>query len=86
MKEGAAVINCSRGGVVDEEALLRALDSGRIRFAGLDVFADEPTPSQAVLRHPAISLTPHTGASTLEAQDRIGLSLAQQICSILQVP
>lgn len=86
MKKGAAVINCSRGGVVDEEALLRALDSGRIRFAGLDVFADEPTPSQAVLSHTAISLTPHTGASTLEAQDRIGLSLAQQICSILQVP
>lgn len=86
MKQGAAIINCSRGGVVDETALLQALDAGRIRFAGLDVFIDEPTPSADILMHPSISLTPHTGASTLEAQDRIGLSLAQQICSILQIP
>ena len=86
MKQGAAIINCSRGGVVDETALLHALDAGMIRFAGLDVFIDEPTPSADILMHPSISLTPHTGASTLEAQDRIGLSLAQQICSILQIP
>lgn len=85
MKDGAAIINCSRGGVIDEEALIRALDSGKISFAGLDVFINEPTPSKAILSHPKISLTPHTGASTLEAQDRIGLSLAKQICSILQV-
>ncbi len=85
MKEGAAIINCSRGGVIDEQALMNALDSGKVSFAGLDVFINEPTPSEKVLNHPKISLTPHTGASTLEAQDRIGLSLASQICSILQI-
>ena len=85
MKNGVAVVNCSRGGVIDEEALISALDSGKVAFAGLDVFINEPTPSKEVLNHPKISLTPHTGASTVEAQDRIGLSLAEQICSILQV-
>lgn len=85
MKDGVALINCSRGGVINEEALIDALNSGKVAFAGLDVFENEPTPSRAVLCHPKISLTPHTGASTLEAQDRIGLSLAEQICSILQV-
>lgn len=85
MKKGAAIVNCSRGGVIDEEALVEALDSGEIAFAGLDVFINEPTPSETVLTHPKISLTPHTGAATVEAQDRIALSLAHQICSILQV-
>lgn len=85
MKDGVAVINCSRGGVVDEAALLSALDTNKVSFAGLDVFENEPTPSLQLLQHPRISLTPHTGASTLEAQDRIGLSLAAQICSIVQV-
>lgn len=84
MKRGAAIVNCSRGGVVDEQALLDALNTGHIAFAGLDVFENEPTPSKEILNHPRISLTPHTGASTIEAQDRIGLSLAEQICSILQ--
>lgn len=85
MKDGAAIINCSRGGVIDEEALVAALDAGKISFAGLDVFTNEPVPAKNILSHPKISLTPHTGASTLEAQDRIGLSLAAQICSILQI-
>ena len=85
MKKGVAIVNCSRGGVIDEEALITALDSGKVAFAGLDVFINEPTPSKNILNHPKISLTPHTGASTLEAQDRIGLSLAHQICSILQI-
>ena len=85
MKDGVAVVNCSRGGVIDEEAMISALDSGKVAFAGLDVFINEPTPSKQILNHPKISLTPHTGASTVEAQDRIGLSLAEQICSILQV-
>ncbi len=84
MKNGVAIVNCSRGGVIDEEALLEALESGKVAFAGLDVFINEPTPMKEILQHPKISLTPHTGASTLEAQDRIGLSLAEQICSILQ--
>lgn len=85
MKDGVAVINCSRGGVIDEKALINALDSGKVLFAGLDVFENEPTPSEEILHHSKVSLTPHTGASTVEAQDRIGLSLAEQICSILQV-
>lgn len=85
MKDGAAIVNCSRGGVIDEEALVEALDSGKIAFAGLDVFINEPTPSKVILNHPKISMTPHTGASTNEAQDRIALSLVEQICSILQV-
>ncbi|MBQ0152866.1 MAG: D-2-hydroxyacid dehydrogenase [Chryseobacterium sp.] len=84
MKQGVAIVNCSRGGVIDEVALVEALDSGKVRFAGLDVFINEPTPSKAILSHAKISLTPHTGASTVEAQDRIGLSLADQIASILQ--
>lgn len=83
MKDGVAVVNCSRGGVIDEEALLEALDKGKVSFAGLDVFVNEPQPSAAVLQHPKISLTPHTGASTLEAQDRIGTELASQIFKIL---
>ena len=85
MKNGAAIVNCSRGGVIDEQALIEALDSGKVAFAGLDVFVNEPTPSKAILGHSKISLTPHTGAATIEAQDRIALSLAEQICSILQV-
>lgn len=84
MKNGSVIVNCSRGGVIDEQALIDALDCGKIAFAGLDVFTNEPTPSKEILNHPKISLTPHTGASTVEAQDRIGLSLAEQICSILQ--
>ncbi len=85
MKNSVAIVNCSRGGVIDEDALVEALDSGKVAFAGLDVFINEPTPSKKILNHPKISLTPHTGASTVEAQDRIALSLAEQICSILQV-
>ena len=84
MKNGAALVNCARGGVVDEEALLKALDSRKLAFAGLDVFINEPTPAKSILSHPKISLTPHTGASTNEAQDRIGISLAEQIISILK--
>ena len=84
MKNGAVLVNCARGGVVDEGALLKALDSGKLIFAGLDVFINEPTPSREVLSHAKISLTPHTGASTNEAQDRIGISLAEQIISILK--
>lgn len=85
MKDGVAIVNCSRGGVIDETALIEALDSGKVRFAGLDVFINEPTPSKEIITHFKISVTPHTGASTLEAQDRIGLSLAEQITSILQI-
>lgn len=84
MKEGAFLINAARGGVVDEEALIRALDNGKLTGAALDVFENEPTPDKKVLEHPAISLTPHTGAATMEAQDRIGLELADNIIDFYQ--
>lgn len=85
MKDGVAIVNCARGGVVDEEALIEALNSGKVSFAGVDVFVGEPNPSENILSHSKISLTPHTGASTLEAQDRIGLELVNQIVEILKV-
>ena len=83
MKKGAGLINAARGGVIDEEALLDALDSGQLSFAGLDTFVNEPKPAMKVLMHPNVSLTPHIGAATNEAQDRIGTELAQQIHDIL---
>ena len=83
MKAGAALINAARGGVVDEVALLKALENGKLSFAGLDTFEEEPKPAMQVLMHPKVSLTPHIGAATREAQDRIGEELAQQIAEIL---
>jgi len=79
MKDGVGVVNCSRGGTIDEDALLEALNTGKIGFAGLDVFDNEPTPRQDLLSHPNVSLTPHIGASTNEAQERIGTELANLI-------
>ncbi len=84
MKDGVGIINTSRGGVLDEVALIANLDSGKITFAGLDVFEDEPNPAIQVLMHPQISLTPHIGASTQQAQERISMELAEQIISILK--
>ena len=83
MKDGSAIINAARGGVIDEVALVNALDSGKLAFACLDTYENEPKPEIKLLMHPRISLTPHIGAATLEAQDRIGLELASQIKSIL---
>ena len=83
MKDGAAIVNAARGGVIDEVALLKALDSGKLSFAGLDTFEEEPKPAMQVLMHSKVSLTPHIGAATGEAQDRIGEELAQQIAAIL---
>lgn len=83
MKDGVALVNASRGGVVDEVALIDALESGKLAFAGLDVFENEPTPAIQVLMHTQVSLTPHIGAATLEAQDRIGTELAEQIIGLL---
>ena len=79
MKQGALLVNAARGGVVDEAALLQALDSGHIAGAGLDVFVNEPTPAIQVLMHPKVSVTPHIGAATEEAQDRIGEEIASII-------
>ena len=83
MKDGVGIVNCARGGVIDEVALVKALDSGKVGFAGLDVFENEPKPEMAILMHTKISLTPHIGAATGEAQDRIGTELASQIISLL---
>jgi D-3-phosphoglycerate dehydrogenase len=83
MKDGAAIVNAARGGVIDEVALLQALEIGKLSFAGLDTFENEPKPAMQVLMHPKVSLTPHIGAATGEAQDRIGEELAQQIAEIL---
>jgi D-3-phosphoglycerate dehydrogenase / 2-oxoglutarate reductase len=79
MKKGAGLVNAARGGVVDEKALLSALESGKIAFAGLDVFENEPNPFHELLKHDKIAVTPHIGAATNEAQDRIGLELADLI-------
>jgi D-3-phosphoglycerate dehydrogenase len=79
MKDRAGIVNASRGGIIDEVVLVDALDSGKIAYAGLDVFENEPTPHIKVLMNPHVSLTPHIGAATEEAQDRIGLEIAENI-------
>ena len=84
MKDGAALVNAARGGVVNEVALVEALDSNKLSFAGLDTFENEPSPAVQILMNPKISLTPHIGAATNEAQDRIGVELADQITEILK--
>ncbi|MDG1015093.1 MAG: D-2-hydroxyacid dehydrogenase [Flavobacteriaceae bacterium] len=84
MKDGAALINAARGGVVNEVALVSALDSNKLSFAGLDTFENEPTPAVQILMNSKISLTPHIGAATNQAQDRIGSELATQIISLLK--
>ena len=84
MKDNVGLINAARGGVIDELDLLSALESGKVKFAGLDVFVNEPTPSIKVLMSHQISMSPHIGAATLEAQDRIGTELADQIDKLLK--
>lgn len=83
MKKGAAIVNAARGGVVDEVAIVKALDEGQLSFVGLDVFEKEPQPEITLLMHPKLSLTPHIGAATLEAQDRIGEELADNLINLL---
>ena len=85
MKNGTSIINASRGGIIDEQELIKNLDNGKIKFAGLDTFENEPTPSLSILMHPKISLTPHIGAATSEAQNRIGEELAKQICDFYKL-
>jgi len=79
MKDGAFIINTSRGGLVDEAALIEGLNSGKLRGAGIDVFENEPTPNPELLNHDKVTLSPHIGASTLEARTNIGLELADKI-------
>jgi D-3-phosphoglycerate dehydrogenase len=83
MKNGVIIANAARGGVVNEVALVKAIESGKVARAALDVFEKEPKPEIQLLMNPSLSLTPHTGAATNEAQDRIGEELASQIISIL---
>ena len=83
MKPGVFIINCARGNVVDEKALLEGLKSGKIGGAGLDVYAEEPTQNLELVRHPRVSVTPHTGASTIEAQERVGIEIATKIVTTL---
>ena len=84
MKDGVGIINAARGGVIDEVALVEALDSGKVSFAALDTFVDEPTPAIKVLMNEKISLSPHIGAATNEAQERIGYELADEIIRVLK--
>lgn len=79
MKNGVGIINASRGANINEVDLIDAIENGKVLFAGLDVYDNEPTPSVQILMHPKISLSPHIGASTVEAQSRIGAELARQI-------
>lgn len=83
MKNGTVLINASRGGTVDEDAMMEALNSGKLLAAGLDVFTTEPKPRKDILSHPNVSLSPHTGASTDEAQTKIGAELAEQLIKVL---
>lgn len=79
MKKGVRIVNAARGGVIDEKELIVALDKGIVAFAGLDVFENEPNPNSNLLNHPKIACTPHIGAATVEAQNRIGSELAELI-------
>ncbi len=79
MKDGSYLINCARGKVVEEAALLEALNSGKIAGAGIDVFEEEPTKNEELINHPNVSVTPHIGASTKEAQTRIGEEVVDTI-------
>ncbi len=83
MKNGVCVVNAARGGVIDEHALIEALNSGKVAHAALDVFVNEPQPMKDLLTHEKISLTPHIGAATEEAQERIGIELAEKIIETL---
>ena len=82
MKDGVVIINTSRGANVDEQALLDALNSGKVRAAGLDVWMDEPTHNQELINHPNVSCTPHIGAATVEAQKRIGAEIVYIISGL----
>ncbi|MCC6600300.1 MAG: D-2-hydroxyacid dehydrogenase [Crocinitomicaceae bacterium] len=84
LKKGVVLINTSRGGVIDEAELIRHLDEGIVSCACLDVFINEPHPSDSLLKHPKIIATPHIGAATLEAQERIGLEIASSVADIMK--
>ncbi|MCB9246428.1 MAG: D-2-hydroxyacid dehydrogenase [Flavobacteriales bacterium] len=84
MKDGSGIVNCARGGVVDEKALNRAIESGKIAYAGIDVFEKEPPVYLDILKHDQVSLSPHIGAATREAQERVGVELAEKVLAELR--
>ena len=84
MKDGVILVNASRGGIIDEKELIEALNNGKVASAALDVFRNEPNPDPALLTHPQLSVTPHTGAATMEAQERVSKELASQIIDTFQ--
>ncbi|MEO8149480.1 MAG: NAD(P)-dependent oxidoreductase [Bacteroidia bacterium] len=84
MKNGVGIINCARGGVVNENDLLEYLNNGKISFAGLDVFDNEPTPREDLLKHPHVSLSPHVASSTIEGQQRIGDEVADIVINFFK--
>jgi D-3-phosphoglycerate dehydrogenase len=79
MKDGVVIVNCSRGGIVDEDALVKALDTGKVHAVALDVFEHEPPGDHAILRHPRCVFTPHLGAATVDAQRRVATDVAESI-------
>jgi D-3-phosphoglycerate dehydrogenase len=83
MKKGVRIINCARGGLVDEEALRKALDSGHVAGAAFDVFVEEPAKANPLFGHPNVVCTPHLGASTTEAQENVALQIAEQMSDYL---
>src|SRR5262249_35582207 len=83
MKKGVRIINCARGGLVDEEALRVALDSGHVAGAAFDVFTEEPATSNPLFGHPNVVCTPHLGAATTEAQENVALQVAEQMSDYL---
>lgn len=84
LKDGVIIVNAARGGVFDEDAVIKYLDNRKIRGIALDVFENEPTPREDLLKHAKIASTPHIGAATGEAQTRIGIELADQIINLLK--
>ena len=84
MKDGVGIINAARGGLINESDLIEALDSKKVSFAAFDTFENEPNPNIKLLMHPKISHSPHSGAATNQAQDRIGEELANQIINLFQ--
>lgn len=79
MKDGVRIINAARGGVIDEDALIEALNSKKVAYCAIDVFENEPNPRRDLLQHSGVATTPHIGAATLEAQDRIGTEMADKV-------
>tara|TARA_B100000575_G_scaffold203421_1_gene165042 strand:+ start:274 stop:1224 length:951 start_codon:yes stop_codon:yes gene_type:complete len=82
MKDGVIIVNTSRGGIIDEVALLEYINAKKVKAAGLDVFINEPEPNIKILMNENVSLSPHIGGSTIEAQNRIGLELAEKIIKL----